>query len=356
MTIQSISIDRIRRDGGTQTRDHLETDTVESYAESMRGGAEFPPAVVFYDGKDYWLADGFHRVASAESIGLKEFPCTVKQGDRRAAILYSVGANATNGLRRTNADKRRAVAMLLSDEEWAGKSDRWIAEKCGVHNETVAATRSQVTESVSAGPRTGKDGRKQPAAKPRAASPAPEAPNAYVEIDRALTSATTRKAVDAAYTKLGAAESSGNVSPPEANELRARYREASNRVQPRVAERPSMSGANDAERPPTDDEIEVIEADDEEPVVINPDRGAGGAWGSLELSNAVVQLIGVTRDFRSRVDEMFGAVDGRFKDDFAKRAEDTILKTIEALMDRLPVDAKRAADNRARFQVVTGGK
>lgn len=38
----------------------------------------------------------------------------------REAILFIVGANASHGLRRTNADKRRTVERLLADEEWRG--------------------------------------------------------------------------------------------------------------------------------------------------------------------------------------------------------------------------------------------
>jgi len=33
------------------------------------------------------------------------------------AVFNSVGANAEHGLRRTNADKRRAVLTLLNDDE-----------------------------------------------------------------------------------------------------------------------------------------------------------------------------------------------------------------------------------------------
>jgi len=33
-------------------------------------------------------------------------------------LLYAVGSNATHGLRRSNADKRRAAQMLLEDPEW----------------------------------------------------------------------------------------------------------------------------------------------------------------------------------------------------------------------------------------------
>ena len=42
------------------------------------------------------------------------------KGTQRDAILWSISANATHGLRRTNEDKRRAVTRLLQDPECAG--------------------------------------------------------------------------------------------------------------------------------------------------------------------------------------------------------------------------------------------
>jgi len=56
---------RIRIDGGTQPRAALLIDVMEDYAEQMRNGVEFPPITVFFDGKEYWLADGFHRLGAA---------------------------------------------------------------------------------------------------------------------------------------------------------------------------------------------------------------------------------------------------------------------------------------------------
>jgi hypothetical protein len=44
-------------------------------------------------------------------------------------VLHSAGANAMHGLRRTNADKRRTVMLLLQDEEWAAWSDCGSASK-----------------------------------------------------------------------------------------------------------------------------------------------------------------------------------------------------------------------------------
>ena len=40
--------------------------------------------------------------------------------------------NADHGKRRSNADKRRAVEMMLKDSEWGKWSDREIAAKCAV--------------------------------------------------------------------------------------------------------------------------------------------------------------------------------------------------------------------------------
>lgn len=62
----------------------------------------------------------------------------------RDAILYACGANSTHGLKRTNADKRRAVMALLKDEEWGKWSDREIARRCGVDNSFASRVRREL--------------------------------------------------------------------------------------------------------------------------------------------------------------------------------------------------------------------
>jgi hypothetical protein len=140
-----LALDFIAIDGGTQSRAYLNDSTVDEYAEAMDGGAEFPPVLVFYDGEKYWLADGFHRVAAAKKGECGEIVADVRSGTRRDAILYSVGANATHGLRRTNADKRRSVLTLLGDEEWSQWSDREIARRCGVSTPFASKLRSELS-------------------------------------------------------------------------------------------------------------------------------------------------------------------------------------------------------------------
>ena len=286
---KKLSVAALRMNGGTQTRECIDADTVESYAAAMADGAEFPPVVAFYDGKYYWLADGFHRVAAEIKAGHEKVAVDVRQGDRRAAILFSVGANASHGLRRTNADKRRAVMVLLGDEEWRAKSARWIAEKCGVSDRFVDKMKSDATANGSQLPKEtlGKDGK-------------------------------TRR-------------------HPERS--------------------PKPTPVNDTGDEEQDDpkEREVFEADEDDEPIIHPERQRDG-WGDFEVSGHVAKIAQVCRDFGDRLDALFRQVDPRFENDVLKRCEDMILTAFEKAASHLPVDAKRAERNRARFQVISGGQ
>lgn len=138
---KKINIEAIRIDGGTQSRTEINNEAVAEYAEAVRAGTEFPPVVVFHDGADYWLADGFHRYHAHKHAEKASIAADVRDGTKRDAVLFSLGANGTHGLRRTNADKRKAVQTVLADAEWAQWSDRKIAEVCGVGHPFVAAIR-----------------------------------------------------------------------------------------------------------------------------------------------------------------------------------------------------------------------
>jgi hypothetical protein len=142
-----LDISKIRRDGGTQSRVIIDEVTVSEYAEAMLDPiTPFPPVVVYFDGTDYWLADGFHRVAARQRIGRSDIAADIREGDRRRAILYSLAANSLNGLRRTNDDKRRAVLTLLEDPEWSLWPQTEIAKTCGVSREFV----NRVSQEMSA--------------------------------------------------------------------------------------------------------------------------------------------------------------------------------------------------------------
>ena len=139
-----ISISDIRLDPSTQVRLKTDNEVVTDYAEAMERGDKFPPVVVFFDGEVYWLADGFHRVYAAMSIDLTEIDADIRHGSKRDALECALGENDKHGLRRTNADKRNAVRVMLEDEEWSKLSNCQIAVKCNVGEALVRKMRPQI--------------------------------------------------------------------------------------------------------------------------------------------------------------------------------------------------------------------
>jgi hypothetical protein len=160
-----LKLQQIRTDGGTQPRAALQPEVIREYQEQMEAGTTFPPPTVFFDGQEYWLADGFHRLsATASAFPSKPIECEVRQGTLQDAQWFSYSANQSHGLRRSNEDKRRAVIAALSHPKGAKLSDRQIAEHCGVGPSMVNDHRKRLSDSGSQMPstpqiRTGRDGR-----------------------------------------------------------------------------------------------------------------------------------------------------------------------------------------------------
>ena len=128
-------------DGRLQSRTEISEETVADYAEALKGGAEFPPVLVYFDGVNYYLTDGYHRAHAHKRADKVSILCDVVQGTLRDAILHSTGVNAKHGMRRTYADKRKAVMTLLDDFEWSQWSSSEIARRCGVSPTFVSSLR-----------------------------------------------------------------------------------------------------------------------------------------------------------------------------------------------------------------------
>jgi hypothetical protein len=143
----TLSLSKIRMDGGTQPRAGMDSSAIEDYTEAMLDGAQFPPVVVFHDGADYWLADGFHRCKAAFDAKMPEIACDIQRGTQQDAQWYSFSANKTNGLRRTSEDKQHAVKEALAHPYSADKSDEKIASHVGCSGEWVRRIRAEMVSS-----------------------------------------------------------------------------------------------------------------------------------------------------------------------------------------------------------------
>lgn len=163
-TTQELSLESINVYGGTQARVTTNDDAIAAYADEMAQGTVFPPIVVYFDGATHWLADGFHRYLAAKRIERPSILADVEPGGRTDALRHALGANATNGVYRNNADKRNVVEIAL--EEWPDRANPVIADICKVSVEFVRRTRTQLTQSgklPANGTVTGRDGKEYPA-------------------------------------------------------------------------------------------------------------------------------------------------------------------------------------------------
>lgn len=159
----SIRLRMVRIDGDTQTRDAIDEATVAEYEQHYRDGVDLPPIEVVWDGRSFWLHDGFHRYHAAKRAGLTSLPAISVEGTADLARWLACGANRTHGLKRSNADKRRAVSMALALKP--EESNAAIAAHCGVSDHFVGDVRKDLTPIGSESTadrvtRTGRDGRK----------------------------------------------------------------------------------------------------------------------------------------------------------------------------------------------------
>jgi ParB-like chromosome segregation protein Spo0J len=111
-----------------QSRDSIDEQVVKQYAESIKEGAKFPPVILFDDGSNHYLVDGFHRYFAYLMLGVEETESIVHKGTLRQAELFSWGVNDKHGQPRSNATKRFLVLRALDDLEFSDKSAREIAE------------------------------------------------------------------------------------------------------------------------------------------------------------------------------------------------------------------------------------
>ncbi|MDV6033982.1 MAG: hypothetical protein F9B45_28600 [Phycisphaera sp. RhM] len=129
---QKLEISLINREH-TQLRVKMSPDAVNDYAEAMKNPKHDMPAIVVFrcpETHDLYLGDGYHRCKAAELLERKTISAEVRDGTIDDAILYAANCNKHNAVRFSNADKRKAVLTIV--ERFPRKSQRWVAEQCGI--------------------------------------------------------------------------------------------------------------------------------------------------------------------------------------------------------------------------------
>jgi len=167
MGITRVRLDAIVFDAGTQIRAAINEGVVADYADRMTDGIAFPPIILFHDGNQNYLADGFHRFMAAKRNDFRDITAEVRAGTKQDALWFALGANKENAHRLTDADKKHAIALAV--ETWPDRPAATIAAQIGCSPQWVSRVRpTSSTSGTSVVVR--KNGTPYPARNPRAKS------------------------------------------------------------------------------------------------------------------------------------------------------------------------------------------
>lgn len=124
----SLSFDQVdeKRSLSNQARvdQPIMPDLLETYAEAMRQGDEFPAIVVHKDGPKYVTVDGNHRLVSGKKVGKTEFPAyKVKARAETIRVLMTL-LNVIHGRALSEKEKLWHAFFLID----AGTSQEKAAE------------------------------------------------------------------------------------------------------------------------------------------------------------------------------------------------------------------------------------
>lgn len=112
-TTQTLRLEQVSLHDKLQPRAVIDEDVIQSYSEDMSSGDVFKEIDVFFDGDNYWLADGYHRYHAYSRIGQSDVSCNVYIGDFNEARKYALRANKSHGTRRNKTDIKRALELAL---------------------------------------------------------------------------------------------------------------------------------------------------------------------------------------------------------------------------------------------------
>lgn len=147
----------------TQSRAELSTNVVAEYVDLLDQGVVFPAIELARINNtdscedattrnvmlnDLVVLDGFHRLKATLNYGAIQILGNITTMNLSQAIARCVQSNAAHGLRRTNADKRKAVCILLARPEWQNRSNREIAIQCHVTHPFVQNVKESLSPAI----------------------------------------------------------------------------------------------------------------------------------------------------------------------------------------------------------------
>lgn len=147
---EMIAMRKINVELSPQVRVTLSEDTIIDYQNVLAEQEKFPPIDLFWSEQHnvYLIGDGIHRFYAYSRNNEAFIEANVHQGGEREAMLFALSANKKHGLRRSKADLRRAVTIVLKDVEWMGWSNPVIAQNIGCSIGLIDSVRKELKPDI----------------------------------------------------------------------------------------------------------------------------------------------------------------------------------------------------------------
>jgi len=75
----------------------FDPEVLDLFKSSIKAMGVAQPLLVAYDGKDYWLIDGLHRLQEAKLQDMKRVPCAIIEADMKTVLLQNLALNRLRG-------------------------------------------------------------------------------------------------------------------------------------------------------------------------------------------------------------------------------------------------------------------
>lgn len=127
-----VAIKDIVVDHSIQIRRGNREETIRRYEEAFE---KLPPVDLFKTSEGLLLADGFHRVAAGQRLGLRDVSANIHRGTREDALEFAVVANAKNADPLSPDERDEGIRRLKNlHPDWTNAS---IAKAVSVSEVTV---------------------------------------------------------------------------------------------------------------------------------------------------------------------------------------------------------------------------
>ena len=139
-----MKLSQITIDHKLMMRVGVDQEIVDEYAQKMLDGDKFPPVIIFNDGDNNYLVEGFKRYYANKKNGFEIIDADVRMGTYDDAFDYAfVKANRGHGERYKTKDKRLQLKMAFEVPRYASKSDRELSRILDVSHTFVSKARKE---------------------------------------------------------------------------------------------------------------------------------------------------------------------------------------------------------------------